>query len=77
MIARVESLVSLVRHRRSRSTCWPSELGRQRGWSVLSAARGGSVAGHGVAQYERAAAFAKEERLALGASTVRSFESFY
>ena len=51
-------------------SCWPSILGRMRGWSVLNAARGGSIAGQAISQYERAVEFAEAEHLQVGVSTL-------
>ncbi|KAL3893718.1 MAG: hypothetical protein SGPRY_014038 [Prymnesium sp.] len=40
--------------------CWPTRLASTCGWSLLSAAQGGSRSGHGVEQYERARQYARE-----------------
>lgn len=50
--------------------CWPYALARRRGWSLLNAARGGSIAGQGIDQYDRAVAFAHKECLRVSPSTV-------
>ena len=50
--------------------CWPSVLAQRRGWSILNAARGGSISGQGIAQYQRAIAFAEQAQLQVSGSTV-------
>ena len=50
--------------------CWPALLAQRRGWSMINAARGGSVARQGASQYEQALAFATEAGLQVNGSTL-------
>ena len=50
--------------------CWPALLARSRGWSILSAARGGSKSGCAMEQYARARAFADELGLSVTRETI-------
>eukprot|EP00966_Prymnesium_polylepis_P078425 1818006-Prymnesium_polylepis.1 len=50
--------------------CWPTALASLRGWSMLSAAQGGSKAGHWTEQLERAHAYSAELGVSISANTV-------